>query len=165
MKPALQERCSECGRKKPAPRKASAKAKANRARLRARKAAKYEKHRLSTGTLRAVALERSGGWCEWCLLVAFTDYDPPHMHHMAGGAGQRREKQSIQNLVMLCRGCHRGYHEAPAHPLYREYARGHCARHSYPVPSVFLREPRAQRAPSPSSPSIVHEPVRRPNVG
>lgn len=152
-------RCPACGRKKPAPRKASSKAKANRARKRADTAKERAERTEASRVLRAAVFARPGFDCELGRHNGMNDY--MQLCHLKAGHA-KRALQKVSNCLRGCAYCHGRWHSLGPEE-FRENVLSWCAKNDYPVPSVFLREPRAQRAPS--SPSVVHEPVRRPNVG
>jgi HNH endonuclease len=47
--------------------------------------------------------KRSGGACEWCSGAGH------HFHHMLPGS-QRRKRESVESMVLLCTVCHDRYH-------------------------------------------------------
>lgn len=99
--------CSACGAVvagKP-PRKAMR----TRAQDRAEKRAA---HREQTRTIRAERMRLAGGRCEYVIDLVGNRCQAPaqHMHHLEGGSGRRRQKQSIANVRMLCLVHHRIEH-------------------------------------------------------
>ena len=73
------------------------------------RAERRQLHRLKTADLRREAMARAGGYCEWCGGEA-TEYDPLIMHHTLQGVGRRRQKQSLENVVMIHVTCHDAHH-------------------------------------------------------
>jgi hypothetical protein len=86
--------------------------------------AKRETHRDETSKIRALRMLVAGGQCEAALQCNRTQctashrcpsLGPLHMHHLEGGSGRRRQKQSVENVRMLCWKHHREAHRAQ-HP-------------------------------------------------
>ena len=76
-----------------------------------RKTAKREAHCEATGKLRAQAMERADSRCEVC--GGDDELGPLHMHHIEGGSGRRRERQRIENVILLCAWDHDQAHRTP----------------------------------------------------
>lgn len=124
-------------------RKATEKAKATRARVRARKAAKSEKHRLSTKEIRAEVFKRAHALCE---VPGCTRY-PGHMDHFLGGSGRRRPRQSVETCWALC-GLHdyQRTHNVPDASFWNAAFGQHCANHGYPAVAHVVHEPVPRRS-------------------
>lgn len=108
--------CAECGGKVPvrkvAPRKVipgeSRKAKRERKRL---------THREEMEVLRMAVFTRAGGRCEFVnwkgTPEAFRcERTPSELHHLEGGSGRRRQRQTVENCRAYCFDCHRAAHRA-----------------------------------------------------
>jgi hypothetical protein len=91
------------------------------------KAAKRERrraeHREETARIRKAVFERAGGHCEGPVLWVRTANDvtyarcfrtPTELHHLEGGSGRRRQKQTVENCRAYCFECHRAAHRAGA---------------------------------------------------
>jgi 5-methylcytosine-specific restriction endonuclease McrA len=101
-----------------------------------KKAEKRKAHREETADIRAQAMERCGGNCESCRRP-FTDYNPAEMDHLESGNGVRRQQQRIENVMMVCRNCHRARHQHPKTAAMK--VRAFLKRHSYPIPQRWAR--------------------------
>jgi hypothetical protein len=90
------------------------------------KAAKRERrraeHRAETARIRKAVFDRADGRCEG--IVSITDAKdswvqqcpnaPTELHHLRGGSGRRRQKQTVENCRAYCFECHRAAHRAGA---------------------------------------------------
>jgi hypothetical protein len=91
--------------------------------------AKRETHRQQTARIREERIRIAGGKCEaylfpegpWEMSSLGVPFGQPpvqcagsaeHMHHLLGGSGRRRQKQSVENVRMLCAFHHREAHRA-----------------------------------------------------
>ncbi len=77
------------------------------------------KHAEGTARIREERMRISGGRCEGILLskidfmpVCPCPYAAVHMHHLEGGSGRRRQRQTVENVRMLCEFHHREAHRA-----------------------------------------------------
>ena len=68
------------------------------------KRAKRDRHREETRTIRSERMRLSGSRCEYLIDSWGNRCHAPaqHMHHREGGSGRRRQKQSVENVRMLC---------------------------------------------------------------
>lgn len=89
----------------------------------AAKEAKRAKHREETAAIREAAMKRCGGKCEGYYsdpydVLCFHQCTGPavHMHHLEGGNGRRRQRQTVENVRMLCEWHHREAHRAARRP-------------------------------------------------
>lgn len=91
--------------------------------------AKEQKERLSkkeeTARIREFCFGRAADRCEFCTLNR-----PSELHHLEGGNGRRRQRQSEKNCVAICEWCHRFYHRDPA--SFAVIVAAWCAKHGYP---------------------------------
>jgi hypothetical protein len=92
--------------------------------------------RLSTAELRRAVQERAGGVCEGCLNRWGWSWT---LDHFLGGAGRRKEKESIETCWALCGvptgpGCHgKRTRNEPSAAYWNDRFREHCERYGYPV--------------------------------
>lgn len=104
---------------------------------RAEKRRKAAAHRAEMAQIREAVLLRAKGRCEHCGGVTL------HMEldHQWGGAGRRREHQSIATCRLLCSPCHRAKTaNEPSRERWIESWREHCARHGYSPDAPGLRK-------------------------
>lgn len=98
-----------------------------------------------TKAIRAAVFKRANRLCEFCPWI------PPRyaheLHHLEGGSGRRRERQSVSNCVALCLSCHREYHSDPWE--FRGRVVAWADRTGCPLPPYFRREPPARLAELP----------------
>jgi hypothetical protein len=82
------------------------------------KAAKRERrraeHREETAAIRKAVFERAEGKCEGVFLQARCFRPATELHHLEGGVGRRRQKQTVENCRAYCFECHRAAHRAGA---------------------------------------------------
>lgn len=84
------------------------------------RAAKRETHRQETARIRDERMGIAQGQCEWGILDTFRNApcfrSATQMHHLVGGSGRRRQKQSVENVRMLCAFHHREAHRDARQP-------------------------------------------------
>ena len=81
----------------------------------ARLAKQREKRRAaqdSMADLRDARMDVAKGTCEWWTTpsVRCPESSALHLHHMLGGSGQRRQKQTLETVRIYCARHHRAAH-------------------------------------------------------
>lgn len=74
---------------------------------------------------RTYVFERAGGVCELSGAP-----NPTEWHHLRGGHGQRKQRESIQNTMAVTQEAHRAYHRNPA--AFAEIVAAWCRKYGYP---------------------------------
>lgn len=85
--------------------------------------AKRAKHREETAAIREERMQVAGNRCEFVVpgggprcLITEDFRERLHMHHLLGGNGRRRQKQTVDNVRMLCEWHHREAHRLARRP-------------------------------------------------
>jgi hypothetical protein len=92
--------------------------------------------RAGIAEIRAAVMVRAGGQCEGCLKRWGWSWT---LDHFLGGAGRRKEKESIETCWALCGvptgpGCHgKRTRNEPSAAHWNDRFREHCERYGYPV--------------------------------
>ena len=86
--------------------------------LKEKREGKRKRHAEETARIREAVFKRADGRCEnigdlppdaeWGRCI----HMPTELHHLAGGIGRRRQKQTVENTRAYCWECHRAAHRA-----------------------------------------------------
>ena len=71
----------------------------------------------ATEAIRIAVFARAGGRCEAYPWIGTTDLSrcprpATDLHHLEGGVGRRRQRQTVENTRAFCRPCHEEAHRA-----------------------------------------------------
>jgi hypothetical protein len=88
-------------------------------------------------------MKRADGRCEFC----GSGWAPFEWHHMEGGSGRRREKESEQNTAAICQSCHKGWHHYGPAASFILLVKQWAERHGYPLPSIIRKAEASAQLP------------------
>mgnify|MGYP001615595419 FL=1 len=105
-----------------------------------RKEGKRRRHAEETSAIRTEVWERSKGRCENCGVKWKPYAHPLELDHALGGAGRRRQRQSVSNTWALCRiPCHRDKTaNRPDRASWMRWFVEHCMRKGIAPPKEFV---------------------------
>ena len=110
------------------------------------KRAKAAAHRINTSEIRTAVMVRSDGVCESCLALACG----LSLDHWLGGAGRRRQMQSVENTWALCAICDSlRTANRPDAAFWNRAFQAHCDRHGLPFVGHLEKRSIAREAPRP----------------